>query len=168
MSLWNAIKGSTISERIVEEKIYDLVLQEIESGERRGGLWLKAIENSGGDEKQVKLLYIKYRVQSVRDEMAISAELQRSGHSEDRKTEPDVLNAYDQEGHTPLMNAVLSANLQEVRSLLRRGAKTELKDKRFGTSTAEDMAILALRRASSESDRALLQELVDCLSGGST
>jgi len=48
------------------------VVEELANGQRRNGLWAKALANSGGQEEKAKALYIRYRVQSIRDEIEIS------------------------------------------------------------------------------------------------
>lgn len=45
---------------------------ELSHDQRRDGLWAKAMANSGGSEEKAKSLYIKYRVQSIKDEAEIA------------------------------------------------------------------------------------------------
>ncbi len=54
--------------RIEEEKLYAAVAAELSAGERREGLWAKALVNAGGDEAKASANYLKIRVQSLRDE----------------------------------------------------------------------------------------------------
>lgn len=68
MLFWKKAKQKVIANRLVEEKIYEKVLGEIESGQRRDGLWAKAISKSRGNEQEAKAAYIEYRVQSIKDE----------------------------------------------------------------------------------------------------
>jgi hypothetical protein len=58
--------------RMLEEKLYEEVVNEIKSGYKREGLWAKAIAISSGDEAQAKALYIQYRVQSMIDGAVMS------------------------------------------------------------------------------------------------
>lgn len=159
MAFWKKNKSASIADRLADEHIYERVLQEIESGTRRGGLWLKALENSQGDEKRAKLLYISYRVQAMKDEIAISMALQEA---EEKQTH-NRLNGYDANGHTPLMRAVMEINPEQVASLLAQGADPKIKDGNFGTSTASDLAVRALRRAATEQDRTKLRRIFDVL-----
>ena len=48
------------------------VSNEISNGIRRDGLWAKAITNSNGSEEKAKSLYIKYRIQSIKDEIKLA------------------------------------------------------------------------------------------------
>ena len=59
--------------REVEEELYAQVLQEIERGERRDGLWAKALVAANGDESIAKAHYIKLRVQALFDDGLIGA-----------------------------------------------------------------------------------------------
>lgn len=65
------------AERLVEEQIYAQVVDELSKGQRRDGLWAKALSDSDGDETRAKALYIKYRVQSIVDETVVLKESQR-------------------------------------------------------------------------------------------
>lgn len=163
MSLWDRVRRATAVERMAEERIYELVMREIESGERRDGLWLKAVEASNGDEKRAKILYIKYRVQSLRDEISLFSNIVQARQEQAQDEIDEALNGYDANGYTPLMLAVLHRDAEHVRLLLSRGANPKLRDGRFGTSTALDMALLAHRRSDSDSEQSTLQEIVDAL-----
>ena len=63
----NKMKG--IEGRDREEIIYASVLEELEKGKKKKGLWAKAIADSEGDKDKIEALYIKYRVQSFEDVM---------------------------------------------------------------------------------------------------
>ncbi|MBA6413399.1 hypothetical protein H2508_09795 [Parahaliea sp. F7430] len=58
--------------RLLEEKLYEQVVQELVSGQRRDGLWAKALANSDGLEGKAKALYVRYRVQSIKDEIEVN------------------------------------------------------------------------------------------------
>jgi hypothetical protein len=58
------------------------------------------------------------------------------------------------------MRAVHAIDLATVRSLIEAGADTCVKDGNWGTSTALDMAKLALRRTKKESDAVALQQII--------
>jgi Ankyrin repeat len=146
-------------DRLVEEKLYERVLDEIESGVRRGGLWLKAVYESDGDESRAKLRYIALRVQAEIDEMKFAA----AEESASRARIDERLNGYNVDGRTPLMCAVLDADVRAVEELLEAGADPHLKDGTFGTSTASDLAIRALRVATTEERKAALREIFDLL-----
>jgi len=50
-----------------EEALYKQVLDEVESGVMRKGIYAKALADSSGDGGKAQSLYIKYRVQSLID-----------------------------------------------------------------------------------------------------
>ena len=58
-----------------EEALYKQVLDEVESGVMRKGIYAKALADSSGDGGKAQSLYIKYRVQSLIDEEKHKAEL---------------------------------------------------------------------------------------------
>ncbi len=74
--MFHHLKGTPES-RLFEEKIYAQVLEELREGVRRDGLWAKAISDSGAQEEMAKSLYIRYRVQSIIDEIEISSKIQK-------------------------------------------------------------------------------------------
>ena len=51
-----------------EEAFYKQVLEEVESGQMRKGIYAKALADSSGDGGKAQSLYIKYRVQSLVEE----------------------------------------------------------------------------------------------------
>ena len=57
-----------------EEALYKQVLDEVESGVMRKGIYAKALADGLGDEGKAQSLYIKYRVQSLVDEQRAKAE----------------------------------------------------------------------------------------------
>ena len=58
-----------------EEALYKQVLDEIESGIRRKGIYAKALADSLGDVLKAESLYIRYRVESLRNEEKYEAKL---------------------------------------------------------------------------------------------
>ena len=69
--MFDSIKKRSAAARIIEEQLYEQVVNELASGQRRNGLWAKAIANSNGQDEKAKALYIQYRVQSLKDEYEI-------------------------------------------------------------------------------------------------
>jgi len=59
-------------ERLLEESMYEQAAAELARGEVRNGLWIKAASESDGDDTKTSNLYLKYRVQSLKDEIKIS------------------------------------------------------------------------------------------------
>jgi soluble lytic murein transglycosylase-like protein len=71
MGLFDDIRAKGAAYRLTEEALYSEVLREMESGVRRDGLWAKALAESAMDTNKAHALYIKYRVQSLKDEAEI-------------------------------------------------------------------------------------------------
>ncbi|MCL1036457.1 hypothetical protein L2750_04735 [Shewanella submarina] len=66
----------------MEEKLYELVVEELQSGKQRMGIWAKALSLSGGNQELAKAKYIDLRVQSIRDEQFIAKQnSRRNDHS---------------------------------------------------------------------------------------
>jgi len=69
--LFEKVRRTSAAIRLLEEQLYEQVVHELYIGQRRDGLWAKALANSDGVECKAKALYIGYRVQSIKDEMEI-------------------------------------------------------------------------------------------------
>ena len=65
--MFNYFKKIAISNRADDELLYEYVLNEMESGVIIKGLWGKSLANSNGNEDNAKSIYMKYRVQSIKD-----------------------------------------------------------------------------------------------------
>jgi len=71
MGILDNLKDQLAASRLEEERYYQAALAEIENGERRPGLWAKALANSSGDEAAAKSEYLKLLVQRLKDEAHI-------------------------------------------------------------------------------------------------
>lgn len=76
MGLLNKAKGLLAVMRLNEEALYAQVYVEIEGGDVRQGLWLKALAESDGDELKAKARYAKSRVNSLKDEANLALVVQ--------------------------------------------------------------------------------------------
>ena len=63
------IKLTLAESRQDEELMYEYISDEMDSGIIRKGLYAKAKANSKGDEKEANSLYLKYRLQSLKDSL---------------------------------------------------------------------------------------------------
>ena len=73
--MFDKFKRSSAAARLLEEQLYERVVVELSQGQRRDGLWAKALADSDGSEEKAKSLYIRYRVQSIKDESEIAKEV---------------------------------------------------------------------------------------------
>ena len=72
------------AERLFDERLYEQVVTELSRGEIRQGLWAKAIADAEGIDEKAKSFYIKYRVQSLKDEWSL-AEHEKAQKDENNK-----------------------------------------------------------------------------------
>lgn len=80
--MFKKFKRNTAINRLIEERLYEQALNELESGMLRGGLWAKALANSSGDEKKARGLYLKYRVQAMIDETEVAGGIAEEIHED--------------------------------------------------------------------------------------
>jgi hypothetical protein len=66
--MFQKFKTKIAAQRIIDEQLYAYVYDEMESGDIRRGIWAKATADAEGAQGKVEALYIKYRVQSIKDE----------------------------------------------------------------------------------------------------
>ncbi len=71
MGIFDDIKAKGAAYRITEEALYAEALRELESGQRRDGIWAKAMAESDMDQGKAGAKYIKLRVQSLKDEVTL-------------------------------------------------------------------------------------------------
>jgi hypothetical protein len=64
-------------DRLNEIQLYELVANEIENNQQIKGLWAKALADCKGDEKEARGLYIKSRVQMIKDEISQDQQIKR-------------------------------------------------------------------------------------------
>ena len=66
-----------------EEKLYELAMDELDSGNVRRGAWAKAVAKSNGNDNQARSKYLELRVESLKDEAHVIQSI--------LETEPDVI-----------------------------------------------------------------------------
>ena len=77
MGIFENFKYNSAVDRLNEERIYEIVINEIKSGKRRKGIWGQALEKANGDLKKTEANYIKLRVKSLKDEFEIQKNIER-------------------------------------------------------------------------------------------
>lgn len=78
-----AIESSQQSMQVIEDRLYEQIAQEIETNTVDKGIWTRLFAECGGDERQIKVLYIKQRAERLRSE--IQAEMIRQRPSAERQ-----------------------------------------------------------------------------------
>jgi hypothetical protein len=83
------IELSKLTERLVEDRFYELALSEIEENSFDTVAKAKAFEEAEGEEKKSRAFYVKHRVRRMKDELAAfimnEAERQKSQNELDKK-----------------------------------------------------------------------------------
>jgi hypothetical protein len=70
---------------IADDKLYEIAMEEIENNSVQKGLYARAFSQSEGDKDKTDALYIKFRVQSLQDELMLEAEQERTLEEEHHK-----------------------------------------------------------------------------------
>lgn len=68
---------TTRKQRKEEEYLYSAVTEEIERNEIFKPLWMKALADSNFDKQRTQALYIKYRVQKIKDDISNDQDVQK-------------------------------------------------------------------------------------------
>ncbi len=86
--MFKKLKLNVAKSRLVEERLYEMVMDELESGNVRKGIWGKALAQSNGNDNQARSKYLELRVESLKDEAHI---IQSILESESKENKPDVI-----------------------------------------------------------------------------
>jgi hypothetical protein len=78
MSIFGKLKNTTVANRKSDEMLYSVVAAEMADGVRYEGLWLKAVQLSAGDQQKQHSEYIKLRIQSLKDDVHILSNMQKT------------------------------------------------------------------------------------------
>jgi hypothetical protein len=87
--LFDKFRRRSAASRLLEEQLYEQVVLELSNGQKRAGLWAKALANGDGIEEKAKSLYLQYRVQSIKDEMEIAAAIAEEMRSKTENIDTD-------------------------------------------------------------------------------
>tara|TARA_Y100000588_G_scaffold201854_2_gene215508 strand:+ start:7514 stop:7969 length:456 start_codon:yes stop_codon:yes gene_type:complete len=87
----NAKIFETPEDRLREIQLYEQVALEIVNNQQVAGVWAQALSQSSGDESAAKALYIKLRVQMIKDELAYAQKIQKIEQQEQRKERAEEL-----------------------------------------------------------------------------
>lgn len=107
VNIWESLKAKAAFNRVNEQKLYGIVAKELSDGKRVEGLWLKALADANGETNRAEALYVKSRVQSLKDSMDIytyeqskaseKAEFEESLRSRSRKNKTTSSSQSDSE-----------------------------------------------------------------------
>lgn len=85
MTFWKNVKDKAVLSRLEEEALYAVALDQLEAGERRRGLWAKALVEASGDQPKAEAAYLQLLVAALRDELYVAGRLQDSGADQQYK-----------------------------------------------------------------------------------
>ena len=131
-------------ERLVEEQLYETVVQELQQGIKREGLWAKALVLSDGEDNKAKAQYIKLRIQSLIDEVQISkAEAELRSREEAILAEAERLKREKQEREAKVYQSTeeKKRNLEEMKAQ-QRLIKEKYQDSIENLTETESIEIL--------------------------
>ena len=115
--MFNMFKKAAIVNRVEETILYEYVLDEIENGIQIRGLWAKAMANSDGDMNKANSIYMKYRVQDIKDIFTTM------------KIVYDEMSKNEIENHLKNLNEVDKVSPEEKIKKLEKLKQKELEDK---------------------------------------
>ena len=87
MSIFAKAKTNSAIDRLLEEQMFETAVSEFKSGEIRDGLMAKALTETEGDTKKAEALYLKLRVQSLKDEANVQNSLIQEAEKEVARNE---------------------------------------------------------------------------------
>jgi cation transport ATPase len=92
------INFSSKEQRKNEERLYSIVVNQIEQNEINKALWAKSLSDSGNNESTARALYIKYMVQKIKDEESDERDLkykqqklEEEAKNNQKKTEESII-----------------------------------------------------------------------------
>jgi hypothetical protein len=86
--MFKRLRLNSAKSRLVEERLYEMVMDELETGNIRRGIWAKAVAKSNGNDNQARSKYLELRVESLKDEAHV---IQSILESEENKPKPDLV-----------------------------------------------------------------------------
>ncbi|MDD2609390.1 MAG: hypothetical protein PHX60_06785 [Giesbergeria sp.] len=75
--MFEKFRQNSVAARLSNEALHEQVGKELLQGTLRTGLWIKALADCGGNIEKAKSFYIKYRVQSIKDDMELASKISR-------------------------------------------------------------------------------------------
>jgi hypothetical protein len=86
--MFKRLRLNSAKSRLVEERLYEMVMDELETGNIRRGIWAKAVAKSNGNDNQARSKYLELRVESLKDEAHV---IQSILESEENKPKHDLV-----------------------------------------------------------------------------
>lgn len=155
MIFWKTIKDAAVVSRRYDERLHELALREMQSGERRDGLWAKALIEGQGDEGRAQAIYLRLLVTALQDEHYVSKRvIERNRQLASTKAVADA------RAHHPVVSSVVAS----PRPVSGNVEKTKPKS-RFSTGQREIIDRLKKVIESGEASENTYKVLVEFLGG---
>jgi hypothetical protein len=84
--MFKRLRLNSAKSRLVEERLYEMVMDELDTGNIRRGIWAKAVAKSNGNDNQARSKYLELRVESLKDEAHVIESILKS-----EENKPDVI-----------------------------------------------------------------------------
>ncbi len=120
--------------RLIDEQLYAQVATELSTDDIKIGLWTKATAEANGNESRIKSLYIKYRVQAIKDETKLSDAL----IDETRKKELEDKERQEQLEAKKEREKLKTKEIQEELEAKREREALEGKERKLEPASNED------------------------------
>ena len=78
LGIFDKLKLDSPSTRLSEDDLFEKAYDELQNDELIKGVWARALSESDGDEKKAEALYLKLRVQQIKDEKHLSAQKKKA------------------------------------------------------------------------------------------
>ena len=86
LSIFEKIKLDSPASRLSDDELFEKAYDELQNNELIKGVWARALSNSDGNEKKAEALYLKLRVQQIKDEMHENKKRQNENQKNLEKT----------------------------------------------------------------------------------
>lgn len=137
--IWKAVKDHAVKQRREEELLFELAVEEYETGRVRKGLMAKALDECDGDEKRASHRYLKLLAETLRDEQYMA---QRFAEEVRKAEDSERINAEEQRNNS---SAKTSSHAARHISISRTPIQESTKrDAKKGSSLAWVIVFLAL------------------------
>jgi hypothetical protein len=87
--MFKRLRLNSAKSRLVEERLYEMVMDELETGNMRRGIWAKAVAKSNGNDNQARSKYLELRVESLKDEAHVIQSILESEENKPNLIEPE-------------------------------------------------------------------------------
>ena len=85
LGIFDKLKLDNTSTRLSDDDLFEQAYDELQNDELVKGVWARALSDSGGDEKKAEALYLKLRVQHLKDEKRLTTQKKQAKKKAEQK-----------------------------------------------------------------------------------